>query len=55
MTSKLLIGLIGGGILGAAFGAVAGNTIIGILVCAAASAVAGYVWERAERRTDGRR
>lgn len=55
MTSKLLIGLIGGGILGAAFGAVAGNTIIGILVCAAAGAVAGYVWERAERRTDGRR
>jgi hypothetical protein len=50
MPTKLIGGLIGGAVLGAAFGYVGGNTIIGILICAAAGTIAAYLWERSERR-----
>jgi hypothetical protein len=50
MSMKLVWGLLGGLVIGAAFGAVAGNTPIGIAICMAAGAVAAYFWERSEER-----
>jgi hypothetical protein len=47
---KLLCGLAGGAILGAAFGWVGGNTPIGIAICVALGALAAYAWERSEVR-----
>lgn len=40
MASKLIWGILGGAVLGAAFGYVGGNTAIGIAICIAAGAVA---------------
>jgi hypothetical protein len=53
---KLLCGVAGGAILGAAFGWVGGNTPIGIAICVAGGAIAAYVWERMEarRRLEGK-
>ena len=50
MSSKLIWGVLGGVVIGAAFGAIAGNTPIGIAICIAAGAIAAYVWERMEQR-----
>jgi F0F1-type ATP synthase assembly protein I len=50
MSSKLIWGILGGVVIGAAFGAIAGNTPIGIAICIAAGAIAAYVWERMEAR-----
>jgi hypothetical protein len=50
MSRKLIWGVLGGVVIGAAFGAIAGNTPIGIAVCIAAGAIAAYVWERMEER-----
>jgi hypothetical protein len=50
MSSKLIWGVLGGVVIGAAFGAIAGNTPIGIAICIAAGAVAAYIWERMDER-----
>ena len=50
MASRLVWGILGGVILGAAFGYVSGNTGIGIAVCVAAGAVAAGVWHYVESR-----
>jgi len=50
MSTKLIWGVLGGVVIGAAFGAIAGNTPIGIAICIAAGAIAAYVWERMEER-----
>jgi F0F1-type ATP synthase assembly protein I len=50
MSSKLIWGVLGGVVVGAAFGFIAGNTPIGIAVCIAAGAIAAYIWERMEQR-----
>ena len=54
MTTKLIWGILGGVVLGAAFGTLAGNTGIGIAICIAAGAIAAGVWEYSERRRLGR-
>ncbi len=51
MSSKLIWGVLGGVVIGAAFGAIAGNTPIGIAICIAAGAIAAYIWERMEERS----
>lgn len=50
MSTKLIWGVLGGVVIGAALGAIAGNTPIGIAICIAAGAVAAYIWERMEER-----
>jgi uncharacterized membrane protein HdeD (DUF308 family) len=50
MTTKLIWGILGGVVLGAAFGTIAGNTAIGIAICIAAGAIAAGIWEYMERR-----
>ena len=50
MTGKLIWGILGGVVLGAAFGAVGGNTGIGIAICSAAGAIAAGVWHYLEER-----
>jgi uncharacterized membrane protein HdeD (DUF308 family) len=50
MTTKLIWGILGGVVLGAAFGTASGNTGIGIAVCIAAGAIAAGIWEYMERR-----
>lgn len=50
MAGKLVWGILGGVVLGAAFGYVAGNTAIGIAVCMAAGAVAAGAWHHMEQR-----
>lgn len=50
MATKLVWGILGGVVLGAAFGTIAGNTPIGIAICMAAGAVAAYIWHRMEHR-----
>jgi hypothetical protein len=50
MSGKLIWGVLGGVVIGAAFGAIAGNTPIGIAICIASGAIAAYVWERMEAR-----
>ena len=49
MGTKLIWGVLGGVVI-AAFGAIAGHTPIGIAICIAARAIAAYVWERVEER-----
>jgi hypothetical protein len=52
MAGKLIWGILGGVILGAAFGYIGGSTSIGIAVCMAAGAVAAGIWHYMEvRRT----
>lgn len=51
MTTKLIWGILGGLVVGAAFGAVGGNTGIGIAICMAAGAVAAGIWHYIESRT----
>ena len=48
MASKLIWGILGGAVLGAAFGYVGGNTAIGIAICIAAGAVAAGGWHYIE-------
>lgn len=48
MATKLVWGILGGLVVGAAFGYIAGNTPIGIAVCMAAGAVAAGVWQYLE-------
>ena len=50
MAGKLVWGILGGLVLGAAFGYVGGNTAIGIAVCMAAGAVVAGVWHFMEQR-----
>ena len=50
MTLRLLCGIAGGAIIGAVLGWVAHNTAIGIAICIALGAIAGYVWERYDAR-----
>ena len=50
MTTKLVWGILGGAVLGAAFGTVAGNTGIGIAICIAAGAIAAGIWHYLEQR-----
>lgn len=50
MTTKLIWGILGGLVLGAALGALAGNTAIGIAICMGAGAVAAGVWHYMETR-----
>jgi hypothetical protein len=50
MATKLIWGILGGVALGAAFGYVAGNTAIGIVVCMVAGAVAAGLWSYLENR-----
>ena len=50
MAGKLVWGILGGLVLGAAFGYVAGNTAIGIAVCMAAGAVAAGIWHYFDKR-----
>ncbi|WP_323014693.1 hypothetical protein [Devosia sp.] len=50
MASKLIWAILGGAILGAAFGAMAGNTAIGIAICIAAGAIAAGIWHYMETR-----
>jgi len=50
MARKLIWGILGGVVLGTAFGYIAGNTPIGIAVCIAAGAVAAAVWHYFETR-----
>jgi hypothetical protein len=50
MSSKLVWGVLGGVVIGAAFGAIAGNTPIGIAICIAAGAIAAYIWEKMDQR-----
>lgn len=53
MASKLIWGIVGGVVLGAAFGHVAGNTAIGIAVCMAAGPVAAGIWHHLENSNHG--
>lgn len=53
MASKLIWGILGGVVLGAAFAHVAGNTAIGIAVCMTADAVAAGIWHHLENRNRG--
>jgi F0F1-type ATP synthase assembly protein I len=50
MARKLIWGILGGVILGAAFGYAGGNTPIGIAVCIAAGAIASGLWHYIETR-----
>ena len=50
MANKLIWGILGGAVLGAAFGSIAGNTAIGIAVCISAGAVAAGIWQYLETR-----
>ncbi len=50
VADKLIWGLLGGVILGSAFGYVAGNTAIGIAVCMAAGAIVAGIWHFLEAR-----
>lgn len=50
MATKLIWGILGGLVVGAAFGFIAGNTPIGIAVCMAAGAIAAGVWQYMETR-----
>jgi hypothetical protein len=50
MTSKLTWGILGGVVVGATFGAVGGNTGIGIAICMAAGAIAAGIWHYMETR-----
>ncbi|MCC2612173.1 MULTISPECIES: hypothetical protein [Rhizobium/Agrobacterium group] len=50
MASKLVWGILGGTVLGAAFGQIGGNTGIGIAICIAVGAVAAGVWHYLETR-----
>lgn len=50
MAGKLVWGILGGTVLGAAFGQIGGNTGIGIAICIAAGAVAAAVWHYLETR-----
>jgi hypothetical protein len=50
MTGKLIWGILGGLVLGAAFGWVGGNTATGIAICMAAGAVAAGIWHYMETR-----
>ena len=50
MTNKLIWGILGGLVIGAGFGSVAGNTGIGIAICMAAGAVAAGIWHYLETR-----
>jgi uncharacterized membrane protein HdeD (DUF308 family) len=55
MAGKLIWGILGGLVLGAAFGFIGGNTAIGIAVCMAAGAIAAGVWHYMENRRAERR
>ncbi len=50
MAGKLIWGILGGAVLGAAFGYVGGNTAIGVAICIAAGAVAAGIWHYVENR-----
>lgn len=50
MAGKLIWGILGGVILGAAFGYAGGNTAIGIAICMAAGAIAAGIWHYMEKR-----
>ncbi|MHA6692070.1 hypothetical protein [Devosia sp. A449] len=52
MANKLIWGILGGGVLGAAIGSIAGNTPVGIAVCIAAGAVAAGIWQYLETRRE---
>nr|CAD6614846.1 hypothetical protein RKHAN_02736 [Rhizobium sp. Khangiran2] len=50
MTGKLIWGILGGIILGAAFGYAGGNTPIGIAICIAAGVITAGLWHYLETR-----
>lgn len=50
MAGKLVWGILGGTVLGAAFGQIAGNTGIGIAICMAAGAATAGIWHHLETR-----
>lgn len=50
MAGKLTWGMLGGVVLGAAFGYVGGNTGIAIAICMAAGAVGAGIWHYVEER-----
>lgn len=54
MAGKLIWGILGGVVLGMAFGYAGGNTGIGIAVCMATGAVAAGVWHYLENRKSRR-
>ncbi len=53
MASKLVWAILGGVVLGAAFGNVGGNSGIWIAVCTAVGAVAAGLWHYVETRREG--
>lgn len=48
MARKLVWGLFGGAAVGAAFGYLTGNLLMGIAICSAAGAIAAGVWHYME-------
>ena len=50
MAQKLIWGILGGFVIGAAFGAAGGNTGIFIAICMAAGAVAVGIWHHVGTR-----
>lgn len=56
MSKNLIIGVLGGALFGGLLSLAVGNTVIGILICAALGAGLGYFFERKGQRgaPDGR-
>jgi Na+/citrate or Na+/malate symporter len=50
MANKLVWAILGGTVLGAAFGYQGGNTAMGIAICIVAGAVAAGVWHWLDKR-----
>ena len=50
MATKLIWGILGGVVLGAAFGYAADNTAIGIAICMAAGAITAGIWHSMSER-----
>ncbi len=50
MAGKLIWGILGGVILGTAFGYAGGNTPIGIAICMAAGAIVAGLWHYMQTR-----
>ena len=50
VASKLIWGILGGVVLGTAFGQIASNTPMGIAICMAAGVIAAGVWHYLETR-----
>ena len=53
MANKLIWAILGGLVVGSAFGYAGGNTAIGIAVCMAAGAIVAGIWQYLENRGEG--